>query len=55
MVYHYDNPDEVSYETDAEILETTYGVKLISYKYADPIKNTFKEKFTFAHFEPTIN
>ena len=55
MVYHYDDPDEVSYETDEEIIATRYGVKLIGYKYADPIKNTFKEKFTFVHFEPTIN
>ena len=55
MVYHYDNPDEVSYETDEEIIATNYGVKLISYKYADPIENTFKEKFTFVDFELTIN
>lgn len=31
------------------------GAKLVSYKHADPIENTFKEKFTFARFEPTIN
>ena len=55
MLYHYDDPDEVSYETDEEIIATSYGVKLIRYKYADPIENTFKEKFTFVHFEPTIN
>ena len=55
MLYHSDNPDEASYETDKEIIATNYGVKLISYKYADPIENTFKEKFTFARFEPTIN
>lgn len=55
MVYHSDDPDVSSYETDAEILATNYGVKIISYKYADPIKNTFKETFTFVDFEPTIN
>ena len=55
IVYHSDNPDEASYENDPEILETNYGVKLISYKYADPIENTFKEKVTFVDFEPTIN
>ena len=55
MLYHSDNPDEASYESDKEIIATNYGVKLISYKYADPIENTFKEKFTFARFEPTIN
>ena len=55
MVYHSDDPDVSSYETDAEILATNYGVKIISYKYADPIKNTFKEQFTFVDFVPTIN
>ena len=55
MVYHSDDPEVASYETDAEILATTYGVKLISYKYADPIDNTFKEQFTFVDFKPTIN
>ena len=55
IVYHSDNPDEASYENDPEILETNYGVKLISYKYADPIENTFKEKVTFVDFELTIN
>lgn len=55
IVYHSDDPDVSSYENDPDILETNYGVKLISYKYADPIENTFKEKFTFVDFEPTIN
>ena len=55
MVYHSDDPDVSSYETDQEILATNYGVRLISYKYADPIENTFKEIFTFVEFEPTIN
>ena len=55
IVYHSDNPDESTYENDPEILEANYGVKLISYKYADPIENTFEEKLTFARFEPTIN
>ena len=55
MVYHINNPDGASYENDPEILATNYGVKLISYKYADPIDNTFKEQFTFVDFVPTIN
>ena len=55
MVYHSDDPDVSSYEADAEILATNYGVKIISYKYANPIENTFKETFTFVEFEPTIN
>jgi hypothetical protein len=55
MVYHSDDPYVSSYENDPEILETNYGVKLISYKYDDPIENTFKEKITVVDFEPTIN
>ena len=55
MVYHNDDLESGSYEADQEILATNYGVRLISYKYADPIENEFEEKFTFVDFEPTIN
>ena len=55
IVYHDDDPDSASYETDQEILATNYGVRLISYKYADPIENAFEEKLTFVDFELTIN
>ena len=55
IVYHDDDPDSASYETDQEILATNYGVRLISYKYADPIENAFEEELTFVDFEPTIN
>ena len=55
MVYHSDDPEVSSYETDQEILATNYGVRIISYDYADPIENTFEEKFTIVDFEPTIN
>ena len=55
MVYHNDDLESGSYEADQEILATKYGVRLISYKYADPIENEFEEKFTFVDFEPTIN
>ena len=55
MVYHDDDLDAASYETDQEILATNYGVRLISYKYADPIENAFEEELTFVDFEPTIN
>ena len=55
MVYHDDDPDSASYETDQEILATNYGVRLISYKYPDPIENAFEEKLTFVDFELTIN
>ena len=55
MLYHNDDPEEYSYETDQEIIATNYGVRLISYHYADPIENEFEEKLTFVDFEPTIN
>ena len=55
MVYHSDDPDVSSYETDQEFLATNYGVRMISYKYADPIKNVFEEKLTFVDFELSIN
>ena len=55
MIYHDDDTDSERYETDQAILETNYGVKLISYKYADPIENAFEEKLIFVDFEPTIN
>ena len=54
MVYHSDNPDESSYATEEEVI-ANYGIRIISYDYADPIENTFEEKLTFARFEPTIN
>ena len=55
MVSHDDDLDSASYETDQEILAEKYGVRIISYKYADPIENTFEEKLTFVDFELTIN
>ena len=55
MVYHSDNPDEASYETNEEVLAASYGVRIISYDYAAPIENTFEEKLTVVDFEPTIN
>ena len=54
MIYHNDNPDESSYATEEEVI-ANYGIRIISYDYADPIENTFKEKITFVDFEPTIN
>ena len=54
MVYHSDNPDEASYATEEEVI-ANYGIRIISYDYADPIENTFEEKLTFARFELTIN
>ena len=55
IAYHSDDPEVFSYETDEEIIATKYGVRIISYDYADPIENSFEEKLTFVEFEPTIN
>lgn len=32
-----------------------YGVKILSYEYARPIENSYKKKWTFGRFVPSIN
>ena len=54
MVYN-DSTEDVLHITSEEEDILQYGVKLISYEYADPIENSFKEKLTFSRFEPSIN
>ena len=54
MVYNDDDPDMVCSTMEEDVI-AGYGVKLISYEYASPIKNTYKEKLTFCRFEFTIN
>ncbi len=54
MVYN-DSTEDMSHITSEEEDILQYGVKLISYEYAAPIENTFKEKLTFSRFEPSIN
>ena len=46
---------EITLLKDEEEIFTNYGVKLISYNYAEPIKNSYKEKVTSGSFEPSIN
>lgn len=54
MVYNDSTEDMLHIISEEEdILQ--YGVKLISYEYADPIENSFKEQLTFSRFEPSIN
>lgn len=54
MIYN-DSNEETLHITGEEEDILQYGVRLISYDYADPIENTFKEKLSFSRFEPTIN
>ena len=54
--HSYDSEtDSYTYITDPIELFENYGVKLISYSYADPIENSYNEEFTNGYFEPTIN
>lgn len=54
MVYN-DSDEDMSHVTGEEEDILQYGVKIISYEYADPIENTFEEKLTFSRFVPSIN
>lgn len=47
--------DSYTFITEPIELFENFGVKLISYSYADPIENSYNEKWTFGTFEPTIN
>lgn len=54
MIYNDSTEESLNITSDEqEILQ--YGVRLISYEYADPIENSFKEELTFGRFEPSIN
>jgi hypothetical protein len=54
MVYN-DSTEDMLHITSEEEDILQYGVKLISYEYAAPIENSFKEQLTFSRFEPSIN
>ena len=54
MIYHGSTSEDLNITSDEEII-AELGVKLIGWEYADPIENSFKEKTTLSHFEPTIN
>ena len=54
MVYNDSEPDSLNITSDEEVI-ANYGVKIISYEYADPIENNYEEKLGFGRFEPSIN
>ena len=45
----------ISFLSDEEEIFEKYGVKIISYDYAEPIENRFENKWSFGFFEPEIN
>ena len=56
FVQFYDSEsDSYTFIDDPIEIFGKYGIKVISYSYADPIKNNYKETWTFGEFEPTIN
>ncbi len=54
LLYHGSTAEELNITSDEEVI-AELGVKLIGWKYADPIENSFKEKTSFSRFEPSIN
>ena len=46
---------EITYYGNDEEFYINYGVKIISYTYAEPIENNYPEKWTLSIFEPSIN
>ena len=47
MAYHSDDPDFVSFTDEIDFYKD-YGVKIISYDYAEPIVNNYEEKWSLA-------
>ena len=54
MIYHDSDPDEFEITGEQDVIEG-YGVRIISYEYADPIENVYEEQLSFGDFEPSIN
>lgn len=54
MTYNGDDPDFFEIIGEDEVI-AGYGVKIISYEYAEPIENTFTERMSCGRFEPSIN
>jgi hypothetical protein len=53
--YVNDETGEFFLITDEKEIFEKFGVKLISYHYADPIDNNYTSKWSYGHFEPGIN
>ena len=54
LVYHSDDPDIISFSREVDFY-AEYGVKLVSYTYADPIENSYVEKWSIGNFDMGIN
>ena len=54
IIYHSDDPDMVSIDRELDFM-AEYGVRLISYTYAQPIENRYEEKWTNGRFDFSIN
>ena len=54
MVYHSADPNMSTMEGGQDLMDK-YGVRLLDYTYAEPIENTYEEKWTKGTFEPGIN
>ena len=53
--YFNEEMEGMSFLSDEEEIFEKYGVKIINYDYAAPIKNSFETKWSFGQFEPEIN
>ena len=42
IVYHEDRAEELGYFSSDPDLLASYGVRIISYEYAEPIENTYE-------------
>ena len=47
MEYHSEDPNFISFTDEIDFYKD-YGVKIISYEYAEPIENNYQEKWSFA-------
>jgi hypothetical protein len=54
MVYNDSTDDIIHIEGDEEVI-LQYGVRIISFEYADPIENSFEQELTISRFVPSIN
>lgn len=56
IIYHSDGSDNLNIDNEDSVdFMAKYGVRIISYDVADPIENTYKEKWSFGRFDFSIN
>lgn len=46
---------EYTFHSDEKEIFEKFGVKIVGYNYAEPIENSYKDKLSYAYFEPSIN